>query len=112
MACGTCGSGTCGGCGKCGACKIAWILIVIGGINWGLQGLGMLIGSNLNVVNLIFGSWPWLEAVIYLLVGIATLCKLFCRCSKGTCAVEGMKCQGGKCEGKKCEGMKCSGDKK
>ena len=69
-------------CGKCGAWgKIAWILIVIGGLNWGLVGIGMLAGTNLNVVNLIFGSIPWLEAVIYVLVGIATLVKLFKKCT-------------------------------
>ena len=73
---------SCGNCGGWG--KLAWILIVIGGLNWGLQGIGMLVGSNLNVVNLIFGSIPWLEAVIYVVVGLATLLKLFKKC--GSCA--------------------------
>jgi uncharacterized membrane protein YuzA (DUF378 family) len=58
--------------------KICWILVIIGGLNWGLVGLGMLIGTNLNVVNLIFGGMPVLEAIIYLVVGLATICKLFC----------------------------------
>ncbi len=57
--------------------KICWILVIIGGLNWGLVGLGMLIGTNLNVVNLIFGSMPTLEAIIYLIVGLSTLCKIF-----------------------------------
>ena len=83
---------SCGNCGgehkKCMGCKLAWILIVIGGLNWGLVGLGGLIGTNLNVVNLIFGSIPWLESVIYLVVGLATLMKVLklCKCCKGgTC---------------------------
>lgn len=54
--------------------QISRILVVIGGINWGLVGLGMLTGgSNWNVVNLIFGSVPLLEAVIYVLVGLAAI---------------------------------------
>ena len=50
------------------------VLTVVGGINWGLVGLGMLIGGkNLNLVNLLFGNWPTLEAVVYLLVGLSAL---------------------------------------
>jgi len=48
-------------------------LLLVGGVNWGLAGLGMLIGSNLNVVNLIFGGWPTVEAIIYLLVGVMAI---------------------------------------
>ncbi len=67
----------------CGASKIAWVLVVIGGINWGLVGLGMLMGSDWNVVGMILGSWPTVLAIVYLLVGIATLAKLFgCKCKK------------------------------
>lgn len=55
---------------------IAVWLVIIGGLNWGLVGIGMLAGTNLNVVNLIFGSISWLEAVVYLLVGLAALMKL------------------------------------
>jgi len=45
---------------------------MIGGINWGLVGLGSLFGGgNWNVINQIFGSMPTLEAVVYVLVGIA-----------------------------------------
>jgi uncharacterized membrane protein YuzA (DUF378 family) len=63
--------------------KFAFVLVVIGGINWGLVGLGMIFGSNLNVVNLIFNSWPIVEAIIYILVGISAVMKLFgCPCKK------------------------------
>jgi uncharacterized membrane protein YuzA (DUF378 family) len=69
--------------GKCGLAKIAWALVVIGGINWGLVGLGMLMGSDWNVVGMLLGAWPTLLAIVYLLVGIATLIKLFgCPCKK------------------------------
>ena len=50
---------------------IAKILVVIGALNWGLIGIGAFIGSNLNVVNLILGSIPVLERIVYILVGIS-----------------------------------------
>ncbi len=53
--------------------NIARILVVVGGINWGLVGLGMLMGSSWNLVNMIFGSVPMLEAVVYILVGLAAI---------------------------------------
>ena len=52
---------------------IALILTVVGSINWGLVGLGMWMETNLNLVNLLLGSWPTLEVVVYLLVGISGL---------------------------------------
>lgn len=52
---------------------VAMVLTVVGAVNWGLVGLGMLLGSNLNLVNLLVGSIPTLEAVVYLLVGVSGL---------------------------------------
>jgi uncharacterized membrane protein YuzA (DUF378 family) len=53
---------------------IAWILLVIGGLNWGLVGLGEWFGGgNWNVVNLILGSMSWLEALVYVLVGLSAI---------------------------------------
>ena len=57
----------------------------IGGLNWGLMGVALLLGngSNWNVVNLLLGSWPVVEGIVYVLVGVAALMKLFgCRCRK------------------------------
>ncbi len=66
---------------RCIYSRIAWWLVVIGGLNWGLVGIGMLVHSNWNVVNMIFGSWPAVEAIVYVLVGVATAMKVFnCRC--------------------------------
>lgn len=56
---------------------MAFILLVIGGLNWGLVGLGMLLGSDLNVVNMLLGSWPTFEAIVYILVGLAAVIKVF-----------------------------------
>ncbi len=73
--------------GGCAVSCISTTLVVIGGLNWGLVGLGMLIGSNLNVVNLIFGRMPTVEAIVYLLVGVATIAMLIgCKCDKCTMA--------------------------
>lgn len=52
---------------------IAVLLAVVGGLNWGLVGLGYFLNTNLNVVNLLLGSWPVVEAVVYLLVGLSAL---------------------------------------
>ena len=67
----------------------AWILVMIGGINWGLIGLGGFMGANWNVVGMILGSWPQVEWLVYVLVGAGavyeivmhkSLCK---NCSSG-----------------------------
>lgn len=55
---------------------IAFILVAVGGINWGLVGLDMLQGGNgmgWNVVHMIFGSSMELEAVVYVLVGASAI---------------------------------------
>jgi len=51
----------------------ALALVVIGAVNWGLVGLGMFLETDLNLVNLLFGASPVLEAAIYLIVGLAGL---------------------------------------
>ena len=75
---------------KCGWAKVSWLLIFIGGLNWGLVGLSYLIKarSSWNLVEWIFGSWPIVVAIIYLLVGIAAVMSLFgCKC--GVCKSSG-----------------------
>ena len=49
---------------------VAFILLVIGGLNWGLTALGY------NVVNAVLGSWPGVETVVYLLVGLAAISEI------------------------------------
>lgn len=69
--------------GKCGCSKVGWVLVIIGGLNWGLVGAGMLAGSDWNVVHMLLGSWPTVEAIVYLLVGVSALVKIFgCPCKK------------------------------
>ncbi len=89
----------CGG-GSCGACipaLIGKILLIVGGINWGLVGVGMLMGNDWNVVHMLLESVPKVEAVVYVLVGVAAIVKIFgCRCKKcmGGCG----SCSGGACD--------------
>lgn len=52
---------------------VAFILVVVGALNWGLVGLGMFMGSDLNLVNMLFGSMPTLEALVYVLVGLSAV---------------------------------------
>lgn len=52
---------------------IAFILLIIGGLNWGLVGIGGFAGANWNVVNLLLGSWPSVEWIVYILVGLSAV---------------------------------------
>ncbi len=66
---------------------ISKVLVVIGGLNWGLVGLGMLFGKmdSWNVIHMLLGSISMLEGLVYLLVGIATICLILgCKCKKST----------------------------
>jgi uncharacterized protein len=53
--------------------SIAFILVIVGGLNWGLMAIGEWMGSNWNVVNLLLGSWPMVENIVYLLVGLSAI---------------------------------------
>ncbi len=53
--------------------SISFILVIIGALNWGLVGLGGFAGGDWNVVRMILGSWPQVEWVVYILVGLSAL---------------------------------------
>lgn len=54
-----------------------FVLLVVGALNWGILGLTALIGIGTNVVSLILGGIPILENLVYVLVGLAGLWKLY-----------------------------------
>jgi len=56
---------------------VAFVLVVVGGLNWGLVALGSWMGGNWNVVNLLVGTWPTVENIVYLLVGLAAVMLMF-----------------------------------
>lgn len=47
---------------------IAMILLIIGGVNWGLVGL-----ADFNLVAALFGDGSPLSRIVYILVGLAAL---------------------------------------
>lgn len=47
---------------------VALILLIIGGLNWGLVGL-----FNFNLVDAIFGAASIITRIIYILVGLAAI---------------------------------------
>ena len=56
--------------------SIAFILVVIGGLNWGLVGLGNLLGNTAdswNVVRMLLGQWATVEGIVYVLVGLSAI---------------------------------------
>jgi uncharacterized membrane protein YuzA (DUF378 family) len=63
---------------------VTFILLVVGGLNWGLVGL-----LDMNLVEMIFGSWGSVVKLIYILVGLSAVYELFTH--KRNCTV----CQGG-----------------
>ena len=52
--------------------KIVLILVIIGGLNWGLVGV-----FNFDVVSFLFGPMSVLSRTIYILIGLASVWALF-----------------------------------
>ena len=46
---------------------------MIGALNWGLIGVGGFAGGDWNVVHMILGSWPMVEWLVYVLVGLSAV---------------------------------------
>jgi len=51
---------------------VAVVLLVIGGLNWGLVGL-----FNFDLVEAILGSVPVLQKIVYILVGLAAVYMIY-----------------------------------
>lgn len=51
---------------------LAVILIIVGALNWGLVG-----AFHLNLVEMLFGAASLLTRIVYILVGLAGLYKIF-----------------------------------
>ncbi len=57
----------------CGIHKAAWVLVIVGALNWGLVGI-----ADFNLVNAILGQWETVERIVYVLVGLSAIAALFC----------------------------------
>jgi uncharacterized membrane protein YuzA (DUF378 family) len=57
----------------------SYVLVIIGALNWGLDGLGTLAETNLNVVDLLANAVgvSQLAPAVYLLVGLAGLYQVY-----------------------------------
>jgi uncharacterized membrane protein YuzA (DUF378 family) len=58
---------------------VTFILLVVGGLNWGLDAL------NYNLVTMLLGNWPMAEKAVYLLVGVSAVVELITH--KKNCAM-------------------------
>lgn len=47
--------------------KIAYILVIVGALNWGLTAF------DFNLVYMLLGSWPTVEMLVYILVGLSAV---------------------------------------
>ena|SRR5581483_5884788 len=45
---------------------LSWVLVTVGALNWGLVGL-----LDINLVDMLLGTWSGLVKVVYILVGLA-----------------------------------------
>ncbi len=46
---------------------LAFVLLVVGGLNWGLTAFGY------NLVSMTVGTWPAVEKIVYILVGLSAV---------------------------------------
>lgn len=56
---------------------VTFILLVIGGLNWGLTAVGY------NVVEMLLGGWPLVLQIVYVLVGLSAIVEIATH--KSTC---------------------------
>ncbi len=63
---------------------VAFILVIVGALNWGLVGL-----LGLNLVTLIFSFMPALVNIVYILIGISAIYVFATH--KGDCKICGKK---------------------
>ena len=49
---------------------VTFILLIVGGLNWGLAAVGY------NVVEMLLGSWPAVLQIVYVLVGLSAVVEL------------------------------------
>jgi uncharacterized membrane protein YuzA (DUF378 family) len=63
-------------------CLVVSILLFIGALNWGLVGIGGFLNMDLNVVDMLFGSFLLVANILYVLIGLAGIAFIvsFFRC--------------------------------
>lgn len=71
---------------------VAYALVLIGGINWGIYGV-----AGFDVVDFLFGNTPVIARVVYVFVGLATVYMIVnkyvpCACAGGCVNTCGCSC--------------------
>ncbi len=61
----------------CGLHKVAWVLVLIGALNWGLVGV-----FEWNLVESLLGTLPAVVRLVYVLVGVSAVLMLLCGACK------------------------------
>jgi uncharacterized membrane protein YuzA (DUF378 family) len=51
----------------------AWVLTIVGALNWGLVGISAFMGESWNLVSMLLGAWPEVEWLVYVLVGLSAV---------------------------------------
>ncbi len=78
--------------------KLAWALVIVGALNWGLVGLGgLFFDGEINLVSIIFGT-SVAAYVVYILVGLSAVYALMGHCGCKRCAGYCKNCENGACE--------------
>jgi uncharacterized protein len=68
---------------RCVVHWVAFVLVVIGALNWGLVAFGF------NLVDAALGAGSTLSMIVYILVGIAGIAMIFeCKCKHCSCTCE------------------------
>lgn len=90
---------------KCSVGMVAFVLVIVGALNWGLVG-----AFQFNLVNTLLGMWPMVERIVYVLVGLAAIVEILHMMGKCKKCCEGGACKSGSCKGGACKGGSCSGE--
>lgn len=52
---------------------LSMTLTTVGGLNWGIVGLGNIFNKDWNLVNMLIGKWAWIENLVYVLAGLSAV---------------------------------------
>ena len=59
---------------------VAWVLLIVGGLNWGLVG-----ALDIDLVSTIFGAGSVLTRIVFILVGLSAIYGIFKCFNKDSC---------------------------
>jgi len=68
--------------------KVAYVLVLIGALNWGLVGI-----FGFDLVTAIVGSFPMLVSIVYVVIGLSSLYLLIGRTKKCSCSKDECTCK-------------------